>query len=89
MFLNYACYFGAPLELLVSVVDFVLGQQMVDGGFNCQRNRSGARHSSLHSTLSVLEGILAYGRNGCVYRTAEAGKTQSRWSLAGRGRASG
>jgi hypothetical protein len=43
MFLNYACYFGAPSELLVSVVDYVLGEQMADGGFNCQRTRSLAR----------------------------------------------
>ena len=71
MFLNYACYFRVPPELLVSVVDFVLEQQMVDGGFNCQRNRSGARHSSLHSTLSVLEGILEYTLRGYAYRAAE------------------
>ena len=64
MFLNYACYFGTPAALLTSVVDFMLGQQMADGGFNCQHNRSGARHSSLHTTLSVLEGVLEYVRNG-------------------------
>ena len=74
MFLNYACYFGAPPELLASVVNFILGQQMADGGFNCQRNRSGARHSSLHSTLSVLEGILEYARHGYVYRAADLEK---------------
>ena len=71
MFLNYACYFGVPAEQLVSVVDFVLGQELADGGFNCQRNRSGARHSSLHSTLSVLEGILEYTRQGYTYRADE------------------
>ncbi len=71
MFLNYACYFGAPADLLTSVVDFILAQQMADGGFNCNRNQIGARHSSLHSTLSVLEGMLEYARNGYDYRTAE------------------
>jgi hypothetical protein len=71
MALNYACYFGAAPELLVSVVDFVLAEQMADGGFNCERNRFGARHSSLHSTISVLEGILEYGRQGYAYRAAE------------------
>jgi hypothetical protein len=71
MFLNYACYFGEPQEHLESVVDFVLDQCMEDGGFNCQKNRSGARHSSLHSTLSVLEGILEYSLNGYVYRVGE------------------
>jgi hypothetical protein len=71
MCLNYACYFGAPPELLVSIVDYILGEQMPDGGFNCQRTRPGARHSSLHSTLSVLEGMLAYTRQGYTYRVAE------------------
>ncbi len=57
MFLNYACYFKADKEKLKSVIDFIISQCMPDGGFNCQWKRSGARHSSLHSTLSVLEGI--------------------------------
>jgi hypothetical protein len=68
MFLNYACYFGEPEESLISVVDFILKQQMPDGGFNCRKNQTGARHSSMHSTLSVLEGIQEYTRNGYSYR---------------------
>ena len=71
MFLNYACYFGEPQERLKSVVDFVLDQQLSDGGFNCRKNRSGARHSSLHSTLAVLEGIAEYSSNGYEYRFRE------------------
>ena len=34
-------------------------------------NRIGAVHSSLHTTLSVLEGILEYTRNGYQYRLEE------------------
>lgn len=71
MFLNYACYFGASEVDLKSVVDFLIGQQMGDGGFNCHSNRKGAVHSSLHTTLSVLEGILEYSRNGYAYRMNE------------------
>jgi hypothetical protein len=71
MFLNYACYFGAEERALRRVVDFILGQLMGDGGFNCQSNRKGARHSSLHSTLSVLEGFLEYRANGYTYRGDE------------------
>ncbi len=71
MFLDYACYFGQPEKTLHAIVDFVLSQKMADGGFNCRKNRSGARHSSLHSTLSVLEGIQAYAANGYRYRLAE------------------
>ena len=77
MFLNYACYFGESPGCLESVVDFVLDQQMEDGGFNCRKNRCGARHSSLHSTLSVLEGILEYSQNGYEYRVEELEKAAS------------
>ncbi|MBZ0097847.1 MAG: hypothetical protein K8F30_02105, partial [Taibaiella sp.] len=58
MALNYMCYFRADAGQLNSITDFLLSQHMHDGGFNCYSNRKGAVHSSLHSTLSVLEGIL-------------------------------
>lgn len=57
MALNYAAYFGANEDQLSSIIDFLLGQQLGDGGFNCRLNRSGAQHSSVHTTLSVFEGI--------------------------------
>ncbi|MCG8408880.1 MAG: hypothetical protein MI923_27055, partial [Phycisphaerales bacterium] len=74
MVLNYASYFGMQEEQLMSIVDFLLNEHMADGGFNCRSNRSGARHSSLHSTLSVLEGIQEYTDNGYRYRLGELRK---------------
>lgn len=71
MFLNYASYFEMDESKLQSIVDFILLQRMEDGGFNCRLNRSGAKHSSLHSTLSVIEGILEYSLNGYSYRLPE------------------
>jgi hypothetical protein len=71
MFLNYACYFGAEARELESVVDFIITMHLPDGGFNCQSNRQKVVHSSLHSTLSVLEGIHEYQTNGYTYRRAE------------------
>jgi hypothetical protein len=71
MVLNYASYFRMPEDQLQSVVDFLLTEHMPDGGFNCQSNQSGARHSSLHSTLSVLEGIQEYADNSYRYRLHE------------------
>jgi hypothetical protein len=47
---------------------------MIDGGFNCRSNRSGAKHSSLHSTLSVVEGITEYEFNGYTYRLEDCKK---------------
>jgi len=71
MFLTYACYFRTEKEGLKSVVDFILLQQMNDGGFNCRLNRSGAVHGSLHSTLSVAEGISECLLQGYTYRSGE------------------
>jgi len=71
MLLNYACYFGTPQEDLVSVIDYLVLNQMGDGGFNCQLNRQGAVHSSLHSTISILEGLWEYKKNGYTYRLPE------------------
>ena len=75
MFLNYACYFGADEEELQSIIDFILTQHMADGGFNCQFNQGGAVHSSLHSTISLLEGIHEYAANGYTYRLEELQET--------------
>lgn len=68
MFLAYSCYFGAESGAVASVVDFVLGQQLPDGGFNCRANRSGARVSSVHSTTSVIDGFAEFLRRGYGYR---------------------
>lgn len=68
MFLNYATYFRMAEDDLKSIVDFLLAEHMPDGGFNCYSNRKGAVHSSMHSTISVIEGILEYERNGYGYR---------------------
>jgi hypothetical protein len=76
MVLNYASYFQVNEEHLSSVVDFLLSQKMLDGGFNCQLNKKGAVHSSLHSSLSVIEGIFEYEKAGYTYRINELKKAR-------------
>jgi len=71
MFLNYAAYFKMKEDDLKSIVDFLLSEWMEDGGFNCNSNTTGAVHSSLHSTISVIEGIVEYAKNGYRYRLEE------------------
>ncbi|MBN2503101.1 MAG: hypothetical protein JXB38_20155 [Anaerolineales bacterium] len=71
MFLNYASYFRMDEDDLKSIVDFLLAEHMPDGGFNCNANTIGATHSSMHSTISVLEGMLEYTNNGYTYRLEE------------------
>jgi hypothetical protein len=71
MVIGFGCYFGAPVESLRGIVDFVLSQALPDGGFNCRSNRSGANHSSVYTTLSVMEAALAYERAGHGHRAQE------------------
>ena len=68
MFLNYASYFKTPETDLHSVVDSILNEIMPDGGFNCRTTRSGAKHSSLHTTISVLEGFTEFQKAGYKYK---------------------
>ena len=78
MFLNYASYFGTKEDDLRSIVDFLLSENMKDGGFNCNSNGIGAKHSSMHSTISVLEGILEYAKNGYRYRLEELQESEEK-----------
>jgi len=71
MFLHYACFFKVPEAELQTVIDFVLQEHMSDGGFNCRSNRAKPHHSSLHTTCSVLEGLLSYLNAGYTYRAVE------------------
>jgi hypothetical protein len=70
MVLNILCYFQLRDELLAAIVDYLLAKQMNDGGWNC-RYFQGAVHSSLHTTVSVLEGFGAFLKNKYEYRTEE------------------
>jgi len=76
MSLFFMCYWGVNQEKLISVVDYIIKQQLHDGGFNCNYNykKYGAKHSSLHSTVSLIEGINEYIRNKYEYRVNELKK---------------
>lgn len=73
MSLFFMCYFGIEESKLISVIDFIISQQLPDGGFNCNYNykKYGAKHSSLHSTVSLIEGINEFLNNGYSYRKDE------------------
>ena len=72
MAINFFCYFRVKENKLKAIIDYIISEQMPDGGFNCRyRKQSGAVHSSLHSTVSLIEGINSYEHNGYSYRLDE------------------
>lgn len=68
MLLFVFCYFKADATKMESMVDRILSEQLPDGGFNCAYPRHNPHHSSLHSTVSILEGFNEYLNNGYTYR---------------------
>jgi hypothetical protein len=56
--------YGAAEDRVEHSVVWLLQQQMDDGGWNCELLRSGARHGSFHTTISVLEALLEYRIGG-------------------------
>jgi len=57
--LALGAYFKEPNDELAKQL---LGEQLEDGGWNCEAPKS--RRSSFHTTICVLEGLLAYERAG-------------------------
>ena len=64
--LALGAYFEKPNDALANLL---LGQQLEDGGWNCEAvepspKRPLSRRSSFHTTICVLEGLLAYEQAG-------------------------
>jgi hypothetical protein len=59
MVLSILSSFEHDDDRLDSLADHLLAQQMPDGGWNCRRDL-GATHASVHTTISVLEGLRHY-----------------------------
>jgi hypothetical protein len=60
--LGIGAYFKEPNDTLDALADQLLGEQLEDGGWNCEAPKS--RRSSFHTTICVLEGLLEYERAG-------------------------
>jgi hypothetical protein len=59
MVLSILSYFEFEDVRLDTIARHLLEQQMADGGWNCAR-AGGATHSSVHTTISALEGLRNY-----------------------------
>ena len=67
-------YFGLDVT---AIVERLLGEQMADGGWNCEQE-NGSTRGSFHSTINVLEGLLEHARatGGSDDHTAALGRGQ-------------
>ncbi len=72
MFVLLAAGFGTVDERVDAAVAWLLGQQLDDGGWNCQSVRTGSRHGSFHTSISVLEALSEYRAGGGAIETAAA-----------------
>ena len=52
-------YYGVDVS---KIVERLLGEQMADGGWNCEQE-NGSTRGSFHTTINVLEGLLEYERS--------------------------
>ncbi|MEC5185380.1 hypothetical protein RCH12_002857 [Cryobacterium sp. MP_3.1] len=64
MLVLLAAGFGHADGRVDPTVDWLLGQQLADGGWNCESIRSGSRHGSFHTSVTVLDALLVYERTG-------------------------
>jgi hypothetical protein len=76
--LALVCEFGFESPGTEDIVDYLLREQMPDGGWNCLRY-SGATHGSFHTTINVLEGMRAYvAADGARKEEVEAAESRAR-----------
>ena len=59
LLLSMLCHFQIVDDRIKHMGDYLFAEQMPDNGWNCERHK-GAKHSSFHTTISVLEGLWAY-----------------------------
>lgn len=79
MLVNFISYGKVSDPKLDEMIDYILAHQFDDGGWNCMWD-SGKKPkiSSVHTTLSVLEGLSEYVKNNYSYRLTEVKNAISR-----------
>jgi hypothetical protein len=70
MLISICCYCKIQSENINQIVDYILDKQYSDGGWNCSWDKGDA-HSSVHTTLTVLEAFRDYEVSGYTYRIEE------------------
>ena len=75
MLISLCCYARIESKKIYEIVDYLLDKHYPDGGWNCQWEKVDT-HSSVHTTINVLEGIRDYENNGYEYRIQELKQNQ-------------
>jgi hypothetical protein len=74
-------YFGEDVH---GIVDRLLGEQMSDGGWNCEQE-NGSTRGSFHSTIDVLDGLLEYEQAAGGSRNVRAARIRGQEYFLERG----
>ncbi|MGD2044340.1 MAG: prenyltransferase/squalene oxidase repeat-containing protein [Acidimicrobiia bacterium] len=64
MYVTLATYFGYDDPRVDEGLQWLLDNQLEDGGWNCETVRTGSTHSSFHTTISALECLAELVRAG-------------------------
>ena len=67
MILDICCYAKSESLKINEIIDFILEKQFADGGWNCKWVLD-KDHSSLHTTINILEGLKEYLANNYSYK---------------------
>jgi hypothetical protein len=62
MVLSITSYFDVGDDRADDIAGYLVGGALADGGWNCRDHEGGTTHSSFHTTISVLEGLLEWKR---------------------------
>jgi hypothetical protein len=74
-------YFGVPVD---GIASRLVGEVLPDGGWNCEAENGSVR-SSFHTTIDVLDGLLAYEKAGLGTADTEAARSSGEEYLLTRG----
>ncbi len=64
MLVLLAAAFGHQDSRVDPTVEWLVREQLADGGWNCESIRRGSTHGSFHTSITVLEALSAYERGG-------------------------
>ena len=71
MMLSMIVYVDPKHKAIKQQIDYILDNHQADGGWNCFEMFTHSKHSSIHSTLSVLEALRDVKKAGITYRLNE------------------